>query len=339
MHNHATIAIRPCIERNDASGHYVTSAPEITDADAHFFGVYRIDAKGGAEHVADFPTRADAEAHAASMAEKAGRIEAYEARQEAKRERYAELADKHAAASTNSMNAYHAIAGMIPPGQPILVGHHSERRHRRDIARMDGNITAAIQHDKTAKYYARKAKGYGKHGISSDDPAAIDKLREKLAELEADRELSKTVNAYWRKHKTLEGCPGITEKVARAIHSVMTMHGGSNPIPFETYHFSNLSGNIRRVKERIATLEKTAKSENVEIEKDSYTYREDTAENRVMFFFPGKPGDDARAALKHAGFKWSPTRGAWIRQLNNRARYMAECVMKTLDAEPAALAV
>ncbi|WP_132290495.1 DUF3560 domain-containing protein [Kribbella sp. VKM Ac-2568] len=29
------------------------------------------------------------------------------------------------------------ISDHIPLGQPILVGHHSERRHRRDIERMD----------------------------------------------------------------------------------------------------------------------------------------------------------------------------------------------------------
>ncbi len=338
MSNHPGLEIRPCIETSDARGHYVTSGHEIPDADAHFFGVYRINDEGLSDHVADFPTRAEAEAHAASMAEKAERIEEYEARREAKRERYAELASKHAAASANSMNAYHSIARMIPPGQPILVGHHSERRHRRDIARMDANIKAAIQHDETAEYYARKAKNYGKHGISSDDPAAIDKLREKLADMESDRQMAKAVNTHWRKHKSLEGCPGVDEKLAAALHRAMTMRGGSNPIPFKTYHFADISANIRRVKDRIAALEKNAQRGNIETEKNGYTYREDTAENRAMFFFPDKPDDDTRAALKRASFKWSPTRGAWIRQLSNSARYAAETIMKTLDATLAATA-
>ncbi len=322
MNNPASIEIRPRIE--DA------------DADAHFFGVYAVGEDGFAKHVADFPTQAEAEAHAASITEKTTRIEEYNARQEARRERYAELASKHAAASSNSMNAYQSIARMIPPGQPILVGHHSERRHRRDIARMDSNIKAAIQHDKTAEYYAKKAKNYGKHGISSDDPAAIDKLREKLADMEANREMWKSINAYWRKHKSFEGCPDVNEKIAVALRRAMTLHGEKNPVPFEPYHFSNLSANIRRVKDRIAALEKNAQRGDIETEKQAYTYREDTTENRAMFFFPGKPDDDTRAALKRAAFKWSPTRGAWIRQLNNNARYAAETVMKALDAITAA---
>lgn len=60
---HAVIEVRPCIE--DAAG-FVTSGHEIPDDVAHFFGVYRIDAEGFSEHVADYPTRAEAEAHAAT---------------------------------------------------------------------------------------------------------------------------------------------------------------------------------------------------------------------------------------------------------------------------------
>ncbi len=29
---------------------------------------------------------------------------------------------------------------MIPPGQPILVGHHSERRTRRDAQRIENGM-------------------------------------------------------------------------------------------------------------------------------------------------------------------------------------------------------
>ena len=37
-----------------------------------------------------------------------------------------------------------AIASHIPMGQPILVGHHSEKRHRRDLARIDRAERAAF---------------------------------------------------------------------------------------------------------------------------------------------------------------------------------------------------
>src|SRR3546814_15431282 len=48
-------------------------------------------------------------------------------------------------------------------------------------------------------------------------------------------------------------------------------------------------------------------------------YREQ--DGRVWLVFPGKPADDVRATLRSRGFKWSPTRGAWVRQLSEAARY------------------
>jgi hypothetical protein len=32
---------------------------------------------------------------------------------------------------------------------------------------------------------------------------------------------------------------------------------------------------------------------------------------RVRLFYPGKPGEEIRSRLKSAGFRWSPTIGAW----------------------------
>lgn len=46
-------------------------------------------------------------------------------------------AEGHAAAA-------HRVMDAIPPGQPILTGHHSERRHRRDLTRADRAISNAV---------------------------------------------------------------------------------------------------------------------------------------------------------------------------------------------------
>ena len=42
---------------------------------------------------------------------------------------------------------------------------------------------------------------------------------------------------------------------------------------------------------------------------------------RLQIRFDGKPDSDIRAALKHKGFRWSPSNEAWQRQLTNNARY------------------
>ena len=44
-------------------------------------------------------------------------------------------------------------------------------------------------------------------GISADDPQAVQKLEKKLESLEKSQETMKAVNAYYRKHKTFDGCP------------------------------------------------------------------------------------------------------------------------------------
>lgn len=69
---------------------------------------------------------------------------------------------------------------------------------------------------------------------------------------------------------------------------------------------------------------------------DGYIYREDTDENRTMFIFPGKPNDETRALLKRHAFKWSPSRGAWVRQLTNASIWSAKQVMAALDITPSA---
>ena len=54
-----------------------------------------------------------------------------------------------------------------------------------------------------------------------------------------------------------------------------------------------------------------------------------------MFEFTGKPDEQVRNVLKRNGFKWSPNRGAWVRQLNNAGIYAGEIVRKALDRAPA----
>lgn len=55
--------------------------------------------------------------------------------------------------------AERAILDMIPAGQPVLVGHHSEGRHRRDLARADNHRRVGMELSERAEEAARKAKG------------------------------------------------------------------------------------------------------------------------------------------------------------------------------------
>jgi hypothetical protein len=54
---------------------------------------------------------------------------------------------------------------------------------------------------------------------------------------------------------------------------------------------------------------------------------DDATENRVMVTFPGKPSAEIRSKLKAQGFKWSPTRGAWVRMRSAHALAAAKYAM------------
>ena len=50
-----------------------------------------------------------------------------------------------------------------------------------------------------------------------------------------------------------------------------------------------------------------------------------------MFLSPGKSDEDTRSILKRHGFKWSPSRSAWTRQLNAARVFAAEQVLVRLE--------
>jgi hypothetical protein len=188
-------------------------------------------------------TDADA-AHRQSVAD-------YEAARQAKADRYRDYAERAAGRSAAAMDREHAIADMIPMGQPILIGHHSEGRARRDRSRMDNLIRKAIEEDGKAAYWQRKA-AYVENAriVRSADPDAVRKLREKLAGLEAQRERRKALNAQLRKGVAMADLD-LTRRERSELAIVHEMFRGTRT----RYDLTNVGAEIRRVKERIAALE------------------------------------------------------------------------------------
>lgn len=258
----------------------------------------------------------------------------YEERQQARKERYEARAEKLRAEAQSLNRQASEMADAIPLGQPILVGHYSEKRDRRYRERIHDTFGRAYANEQKADYYEAKANAVGSGGISSDDPKALEKLHAKLAELKTAQELMKKANVIIRSYPPNLWMGelmklGFTEEQA---------HSATHPVPgfkpgFERFALQNNNANIRRVAQRILSLEK-AQAENVtrEVECEGFTMREDAEENRVMFIFDGKPEQEVRNILKSNGFKWSPTRGAWVRMLNANGRWAAKCVKQKLTA-------
>jgi hypothetical protein len=89
---------------------------------------------------------------------------------------------------------------MIPPGQPILVGHHSEKGHRAHLNRIDRHFAKAKEHHDKADYFRRRAAAVDSNrAIFSDDPDASEKLIDKLERLKKRQGLMKRANQLIRK--------------------------------------------------------------------------------------------------------------------------------------------
>lgn len=126
-------------------------------------------------------------------------------RLEAKLEKRRQWAESRKADAASRFERAHAATAMIPMGQPILVGHHSEKRHRAAIAKSDTNMRKGWESSKMADHHTEKAAGLELQldaSIFSDDPDAIEAIEARIAELEAKRDEWKRLNAWHRKHKT-----------------------------------------------------------------------------------------------------------------------------------------
>ena len=258
----------------------------------------------------------------------------YEAKQEAKRDRFLNLAHKASRESDSTFKRAHDMASVIPFGQPILVGHHSERRDRNYRGKIDNTFGKSFELQKKAEHYAQKADSVGTGGISSDDPDAIKKLSAEVAELEEKQAKMKAVNKTIRANKTPESQAAAIVALGypQAVAVKLLEKDFCGRIGFADYQLTNNNANIRRIKARIAELEKLSSRADVEQEGNGYTYREDTAENRVMFIFDGKPAANVRDILKANSFKWSPSRAAWVRMLNGAGVWAGKDVIKALNA-------
>jgi uncharacterized protein DUF3560 len=254
----------------------------------------------------------------------------YEAKRAARIERMHARAERLRRVGEARFEREHARLSMIPLGQPILIGHHSERRHRRELEKAERDRRAGMAALDEAKTLERRAHAAETNpAISSDDPDAIDKLREKAASLETDCERMKRANAMIRKGATAEQLAamlGWTVELARKLLE----KDFAGRIGFPPYKLTNTRSEIRRINERIATLERqrsTPAPEPIIVGE----VRIEEADNRVRIVFPGKPDEATRSKLKSRGFRWSPMAGAWQRHASPGAWYDAKDVLGALQ--------
>jgi protein-L-isoaspartate O-methyltransferase len=80
-------------------------------------------------------------------------------RAEQRADRFEEYSDRRASDAESARKAVSAIADHIPLGQPILVGHHSEKHARRDAEKIENGMRRAVKMWETSKYWTDRAAG------------------------------------------------------------------------------------------------------------------------------------------------------------------------------------
>jgi hypothetical protein len=247
------------------------------------------------------------------------------------RERAEYLYNRYCSVLADAINRDNEIGTRCPSVLICGPANFPVRKKEKQVAAQGKNM----ENFRKADHYLDMLKRAHTLAVKSDDPEVLDYLRAKLDQLQTAHQTMKDANAYYRKHKTLDGCPGITAKTRDWLENGHAFASGS-PLsvygcPFPAYELQNSNASIKRTKDRIAKLEAAKAAQPVEDEHDGYTYRENAEAMRVQFQFDGKPDDETRDVLKHNGFHWSPRNGAWQRQLNDAGKYAAHRVMEFLD--------
>jgi hypothetical protein len=260
----------------------------------------------------------------------------FEERRQRRIENAERLAAKNEAESNSAYKRASDIGSHIPFGQPILVGHHSERRHRADVKKIDNAMRKSVECSDKADYYANKAESIESNtAIFSDDPNALDKLNEKLEGLQRLQELMKATNKAIRVNKTdekrIEALKELGFSDSRIVNLLTPerVHG----IGFPSYSLTNNNANIRRLQQRIKHLENLAALETAEEKIGDIRIVSNVDANRVQIMFPSIPTEDTRKKLKSNGFRWSPSEKAWQRHLNSWAFRIAKDIVMEIVKE------
>lgn len=263
----------------------------------------------------------------------------YEEKQERRRERLLERADKADAEATSRFQTAQSMASVIPFGQPILVGHHSEKRDRNYRARISGNYDKSREASEKAKRLRSRAAGVGKGGISSDDPEAVKKLLGKIEKAEERQDFMKRFNAAMRKRKKDHGAAltaiGEEFNLTPGTVAELLKPDFCGRVGFPSYALSNNNANIRRMKGRVTKLRAQAQDVTSEETVGAVRIVENTEDNRLQLFFPGKPSAAFRRELKRSGFRWSRYQGAWQRHRSSTATYWGRELAEKFNAEEA----
>lgn len=256
-------------------------------------------------------------------------------RLERKLERREEWAAKAAVRRDSAWKQAHDLGDMIPLGQPILVGHHSEGKHRRHIDKINRAGQRGLEEHRKAEHHADKADGLAtqlERSVFSDDDDAIEQLEARIAEREAARDHGKRINAAWRKAGKPdpldpEAWDAFAAKVGKedaafAERGLRFQRRADAPGLFtwaKPYDPKYDGANLRRDRERIEEIQRRQKAtERAEAAGGVTIERRGEDGGWCRVTFAEKPEREILNALRAAGYSWGG--GCW----SGRTEYLPD---------------
>lgn len=160
---------------------------------------------------------------------------------------------------------------------------------------------------------------YKDQAIKRTDKNAIEKLNQKIELLEAEKDFIKRSEKACKEYQKTKDFSvfekyNIPQKEAKEYVEQIERLG--HPL---IIGISSISAEIRRVKERIALLEKSKASEDENFDIENGRILVNKEAQRVQIFFDNIPDANTRDALKKRAFKWAPSAKAWQRTLTGNA--------------------
>jgi hypothetical protein len=254
------------------------------------------------------------------------KIKEFNAKRESKISKYKELAEKNINLANSFEKKAKSIQSAIPLGQPILVGHHSERRHRNDLKRIDNTYQKCFDSLNKAKYYKQKALNtQSNNAVFIDDPDAQNKLIEQISADTKLLEEYKTIRKSFKKTKDFSVIP---EHLKEHCKTYLRCNG--EPVP--SYAITNLSANIKRLQTRLKTISKANTLDGLH---EKHALGEILlSDGYWKIVFPSIPPPELRQKLKSypISLKYSPTQKAWIRKFSDSTgQYFKTELVKVLS--------
>ncbi len=243
------------------------------------------------------------------------------------------LLDRYARRLAEWTNAYNRNQASYPSQFISGAGGFNMNKHNKQQAREQ---TLWKEYDEI-KGILSKIKAVGSGAVDLADPNAREMLADQLQKLQSKLDESKAMNAYYRKHKSFEGFPGLTAEAAAKLTADFSDTQERCPrvkSPVPDYELTSLRGKIKRVQARIDELDKRAEQQNANTENTKFDGGEivrNLEADRLQILFDEKPGDELRAALKANGFRWAPSQGAWQRQLTDNAIRAAKRLLEKMQ--------